>query len=71
MSKKFVTVMCIILAVVMVVSLVAIVLPTMQGRISDDSPLGKSLIGHGEGETVTLDTQAGVLKFTILSVQND
>jgi len=43
----------------------------MQGRISDDSPLGKSLIGHGEGETVTLDTQAGVLKFTILSVQND
>jgi murein DD-endopeptidase MepM/ murein hydrolase activator NlpD len=34
MSKKFVTVMCIILAVVMVVSLVAIVLPTMAGAVS-------------------------------------
>jgi len=43
----------------------------MQGRISDDSPLGRGLIGHSEGETVTVETQAGGLKFKIISVQND
>ena len=40
------------------------------GRISDDSPLGKGLIGHRAGETVVVLAPAGELKFEILSVEN-
>ena len=43
----------------------------MAGRISDDSPIGKGLIGHTAGETVQVETQAGVLTFKIISVSND
>lgn len=41
-----------------------------EGRISDDSPLGKALIGHKTGETVSVDAPDGVLKFKITSVKN-
>ncbi len=40
----------------------------MTGRISDDSPFGKGLIGHKIGETVTVEAPAGELKFQILNV---
>lgn len=40
----------------------------MTGRISDDSPFGKGLIGHKIGETVTVEAPAGELKFEILNV---
>ncbi len=40
----------------------------MIGRISDDSPFGKGLIGHRIGETVTVEAPAGELKFEILNV---
>lgn len=43
----------------------------MQGRISDDSPLGKGIINHVVGDVVEIDAQAGVLKFKILAVEND
>ena len=42
----------------------------MSGRISDESPIGRGLLGHGVGETVTIDAPAGEMKFTILSVEN-
>ena len=42
----------------------------MQGRISDDSPFGRGLLGHTQGETVTVDAPAGLLKFKILSIQH-
>lgn len=42
----------------------------MEGRISDDSPFGHGLLGHSEGEIVTVDAPAGQLKFEILAVQN-
>ena len=38
------------------------------GRISDDSPFGKGLIGHKIGETVTIEAPAGELQFEILNV---
>ena len=41
-----------------------------EGRISDDSPLGKGLHGHKKGQTVTIDAPAGALKFKIVSVEN-
>ncbi len=40
----------------------------MTGRISDDSPFGKGLIGHRIGETVTVEAPAGELRFEILNV---
>ncbi len=42
----------------------------MSGRISDESPIGRGLLGHKVGETVTIEAPAGTMKFTILSVEN-
>ena len=41
-----------------------------EGRISDDSPVGKGLIGHRAGETVTVLAPAGETRLEILSVEN-
>ena len=42
----------------------------ISGRISDESPIGRGLLGHKVGETVTIDAPAGQMKFTILAVEN-
>lgn len=42
----------------------------MQGRISDDSPFGRGLLGHAIGETVTVEAPAGKLHFLIVDIQN-
>lgn len=42
-----------------------------EGRISDDSPLGKGLHGHKVGETVDVDAPAGIVRFRILSIENN
>ena len=41
-----------------------------EGKISDDSPVGKGLHGHKAGETVSINAPAGELKFRIVSVSN-
>lgn len=41
------------------------------GRISDDSPFGKALMGHKVGEIVTVEAPAGALEFEIISITND
>ena len=41
-----------------------------EGRISDDSPVGKGLIGHRAGDTVTIAVPAGEIRIEILSVEN-
>lgn len=41
-----------------------------EGRISDDSPLGRGLHGHRAGDTATIEAPAGELKFKIISVEN-
>ena len=43
----------------------------MQGRISDESPIGRAILGHRVGETVTVEAPAGEMRFTILAVSND
>jgi transcription elongation factor GreA len=43
----------------------------MSGRISDDSPFGRGLMGHTAGETVIVEAPAGQLKFEILDIQNN
>ena len=42
--------------------------PPMTGRISDDSPFGRGLIGKKIGETVIIEAPAGELEFEILNV---
>ena len=41
----------------------------MQGKISDDSPFGKALYGHGIGEQVTVEAPAGVFHYEIIDIQ--
>ena len=43
----------------------------MQGRISDESPIGRAIIGHRVGETVTVEAPAGEMRFTVLAVSNE
>ena len=40
----------------------------MEGRISDESPVGKALLGNGVGDTVEIEIPAGVLNYTILEI---
>ncbi len=39
-----------------------------EGRISDESPVGKALMGHRAGETVRLVVPAGAVEMKILAV---
>ncbi len=41
---------------------------SLQGRISNESPVGKALIGHMAGETITVETQAGEMEYKILEI---
>jgi transcription elongation factor GreA len=41
----------------------------MQGRISDESPLGRVLLGSREGDEVSVEAPAGTMRFRILSVK--
>ncbi len=43
----------------------------MQGRISDDSPIGQALFGHSAGDTIELETEMGVLEFKVVAVVNN
>ena len=38
----------------------------MHGKISEDSPFGKALIGHTSGDEVTVEAPAGAIKFKII-----
>ena len=42
----------------------------MQGRISDESPLGRSLMGHEQGDVIAFEAPMGVLHYEIVSVEN-
>lgn len=40
----------------------------LEGKISNESPVGKSLIGHKRGDEVQVETPAGIMKMTIKNV---
>ena len=40
----------------------------LEGKISDESPLGKALLGKNIGDEVVVDAPAGELKFKILEI---
>lgn len=39
-----------------------------EGRLSDESPLGKLLMGKAEGEMIDVDAPAGVIQYKILKI---
>lgn len=38
------------------------------GKISDESPVGKALIGHKKGDKVTIEVPNGILEFKIVEI---
>jgi len=42
---------------------------SLKGKISNESPVGKALIGHTVGETVDVETQMGIVSYKILDIQ--
>ena len=43
----------------------------MNNRISNESPVGRSIIGHKAGEIVDVEVPAGIVKYEILTVDNE
>jgi transcription elongation factor GreA len=39
------------------------------GKISNESPIGRALLGHQVGDRVTADTPQGKIQFTILKIE--
>ena len=42
---------------------------SLKGKISNESPVGKALIGAKKGQTVSVETQAGIFKYKVLGIQ--
>ena len=42
---------------------------SLNGKISNESPVGKALIGSKVGDTVKVETAAGVFKYKVLEIQ--
>ena len=42
---------------------------SLQGKISNESPLGKALLRHKVGETVEVEAPAGAVQYKILEIQ--
>ena len=42
---------------------------SLQGKISNESPGGKALIGRSIGDTVEVETQAGVISYKVLAIE--
>ncbi|MCI8410102.1 MAG: transcription elongation factor GreA [Lachnospiraceae bacterium] len=42
---------------------------SLKGKISNESPVGRALIGAKKGQTIEVETQVGVLKYKILEIE--
>lgn len=42
---------------------------SLKGMISNESPVGKALIGKRAGDTVEVETQAGIVQYKVLEIQ--
>ena len=42
---------------------------SLKGKISNESPVGKALIGAKVGDTVSVETVAGIFKYKVLEIQ--
>jgi transcription elongation factor GreA len=41
----------------------------MNGRISEESPFGRALLGRGKGEEVVVEAPEGNIRYKILEIQ--
>lgn len=39
------------------------------GKVSDDSPVGRALMGHAVGEIVNVEAPSGIIKFEIIKIE--
>lgn len=42
---------------------------SLKGKISNESPVGKALIGKKQGDIITVETPAGSLQYKVLEIQ--
>ena len=42
---------------------------SLKGKISNESPVGKALIGTKVGDVITVETQAGAFQYKVLEIQ--
>ena len=42
---------------------------SLKGKISNESPVGKALLGRKTGDTVKVQTQSGTIKYRILTIE--
>lgn len=42
---------------------------SLQNKISNESPVGKALLGRSAGDVVEVETQVGVIKYKVLEIQ--
>ena len=42
---------------------------SLKGKISNESPVGKALLGRKTGDIVEVETLAGILKYKVLEIQ--
>ena len=42
---------------------------SLKGKISNESPVGKALIGKKQGDTITVETPAGSFQYKVLEIQ--
>ena len=40
----------------------------LEGKISDDCPLGKALLGQRVGDSINVETPGGIVKYTVISI---
>ena len=44
---------------------------SLKGKISNESPVGKALIGAKKGQIVEVETPSGILKYEILEIKKN
>lgn len=44
---------------------------SLQGKISNESPVGKALIGSKKGETVNVELPIGIMRYKVLNIERN
>ena len=42
---------------------------SLKGKISNESPVGKALIGSKVGDSISVETQAGIIQYKVLGIE--
>ena len=42
---------------------------SLQNKISNESPVGRALMGKSAGDVVDVETQAGIIQYKVLEIQ--